>query len=390
MVINRLKNGERNTDIAKELGVGHSTISSMWKDREKIERSCRGEKSSMKKLRSGMHNDLEMALLRWCQDRSDRNTPVSGPALQRIANELAAGLGKPDFNCSISWIQRFRTRNSFLFAPVAGDAGPMYGPVVRNWLDAVWPKLRDGYADDKIYNADEVAVFFNMLPDSRSEEDADVLDGSQNIANRRLTVLVAASMTGRKCRPIVIGKRRAPQCFTEPGATAPPVAYVTDYRACMTSDLWAQVLLKWDAELGQNGENILLVVDHSPAHTAVALRHIKVVVLPSYFTSNLQPTSLGITKCLKTVFRKCLMQTVVGNMRNEIKTGVSVLDGLLMIVRAWENIPTTGIQNCFRRAGFHAKIKQEVQGEGVGKDGDKQTGMFNIEDYVNMSINMSS
>ena len=36
-VIFRLKKGEKNSDISNELDVGHSTISNIWKARNKIE-----------------------------------------------------------------------------------------------------------------------------------------------------------------------------------------------------------------------------------------------------------------------------------------------------------------------------------------------------------------
>lgn len=37
-IIFRLENNEKNNDIATEFGVSHSTISTIWKNRDKIKR----------------------------------------------------------------------------------------------------------------------------------------------------------------------------------------------------------------------------------------------------------------------------------------------------------------------------------------------------------------
>lgn len=32
--------------------------------------------------------------------------------------------------------------------------------IIDEWLKNVWPKLREGYEDDQIFNADETGLFF--------------------------------------------------------------------------------------------------------------------------------------------------------------------------------------------------------------------------------------
>lgn len=63
-IIWRLEAGESNTDIAKECGVNQSTISTIWKDREKVKKLFDENVLNKKRSRISEHNDIEQALLK--------------------------------------------------------------------------------------------------------------------------------------------------------------------------------------------------------------------------------------------------------------------------------------------------------------------------------------
>lgn len=50
-IIFRLENNEKNSNIANEFGVSHSTISTIWKSRDKIKREFECERYNVKKIR---------------------------------------------------------------------------------------------------------------------------------------------------------------------------------------------------------------------------------------------------------------------------------------------------------------------------------------------------
>ncbi|KAG5897906.1 hypothetical protein JTB14_017761 [Gonioctena quinquepunctata] len=122
----------------------------------------------------------------------------------------------------------------------------------------------------------------------------------------------------------------------------------------MTSLIFEKWLRTWDAELKSGGNKILLLVDNCPAHPVVSnLKCIKLVFLPPNVTSVLQPMDQGVIKALKSQYRKLEVLQMLQNIENcEDTKSLSVLDAILMISEAWENVKQTTIANCFRHAGF--------------------------------------
>ncbi|KAG5882625.1 hypothetical protein JTB14_013314 [Gonioctena quinquepunctata] len=61
----------------------------------------------------------------------------------------------------------------------------------------------------------------------------------------------------------------------------------------------------------------------------------------------------GVIKALKSQYRKLQVLQMLQNIENcEDTKSLSVLDAILMISEAWENVKQTTIANCFRHAGF--------------------------------------
>ena len=72
---------------------------------------------------------------------------------------------------------------------------------MRNWGQRL-PVLCDGYEAKDIFNADVTGMFFRAMP---TVTKGDSCNGGKN-AKDRITVLLAASATGEKLKPLVIGK----------------------------------------------------------------------------------------------------------------------------------------------------------------------------------------
>lgn len=350
-IIARISNGESNVAIATELGLAHSTISTIWKNREKIKAAFNDNVLAKKKLRPCEHPDLDAALLQWFKNKRAQGVSISGPILLAKANDFAAIQGKENFKCSESWITRFRARHNIVFGKISGESGSVQPEVTQNWLETVWPEIRKGFKDDEIFNADETGLFFKITPDRTLKFRGEKCQGGK-MSKERITVLVTANMTGTvKKKLLVIGKSKKPRCFKNINRL--PVIYRHNKRAWMVSDLFQEFLTDWDNELFKSKQKILLLVDNCPAHPAVRnLKAIKLCFLPPNTTSVLQPLDQGIIRAMKVYFRQCQVMKMIENADKNVEFNINLLDAICMISKAWDKVSGKTIANCFKHAGF--------------------------------------
>lgn len=258
-IIWRLENGESNSEIAKECGVSHSTVSTIWKNREKIKALFENNSLKLKRSRTSEHKVIEDALLTWFKHQRANNVPISGPIVQQKANDFARLAGKENFECSSSWVQRFRARHNIVAGKVCGEVAGVPEGVTEEWLSHKWPALCEGYSPEEIFNADETGLFYNLTPDKTLKFKGEECKGGK-LSKTRITVLVAANMTGTcKKKLLVIGKAKQPRCFKNVHSL--PVTYENNTRSWMTSLIFEKWLRNWDAELKSGRNKILLLVE---------------------------------------------------------------------------------------------------------------------------------
>jgi hypothetical protein len=91
--------------------------------------------------------------------------PLSGPLVQEKAIEAAAQLGRENFKASNDWLEKFRIRHNITFKIVCREAGAVYQTTADDRISRLQSVLED-YTPERIYNADETALFFRMFPDN--------------------------------------------------------------------------------------------------------------------------------------------------------------------------------------------------------------------------------
>jgi hypothetical protein len=80
------------------------------------------------------------------------------------------------------------------------------------WLKSL-PSLLEGYEPCDVYNAGEMGLFFNMLPDRTLAYKGESCHGGKH-SNDRLTLLLSVNSDGSdKQVPTVIGKSPKQRCF---------------------------------------------------------------------------------------------------------------------------------------------------------------------------------
>ncbi|XP_072143609.1 tigger transposable element-derived protein 4-like [Dermacentor andersoni] len=267
------------------------------------------------------------------------------------AEELVLQLGVTDFLCSEGWLTRFKDRNGLVFRIIAGEAAAADATACRDLRAERLPEIMRQFKDDDIYNVDETALFFKLLPTKSMAFKGEKCTGGK-LSKERLTVLVGANMSGSdKLKLLVIGKLKNPRCFK--GITNMPVTYESNSKAWITRALFNKWLHTEDARFLRQKRRVLFLVDNCPGHgTVIGLKSIQLEFLPANTTALLQPMDQGVIQALKAHFRKGLLQRMLVCMNQNKEYKVDILGAINLIADAWRQLTANTITNFFRHAGF--------------------------------------
>jgi hypothetical protein len=100
--------------------------------------------------------------------------------------------------CSAGWIDRFKLHH-ISFGKVSGEARGINNDTTTEWLTAVWPNVREGFADNNIFNADETGIFFRLTLKFKGQK---YVGGK--LSKDRITVLVCANADGTEKRKFLV------------------------------------------------------------------------------------------------------------------------------------------------------------------------------------------
>ncbi|GFO02073.1 tigger transposable element-derived protein [Plakobranchus ocellatus] len=243
---------------------------------------------------------------------------------------------------------------------------------VDTWRGSALQQLLENYIADDIFNTNVTGIFYQCLPDKTLDFKGNVCTRGKK-AKDRLTVLVAANMSESEKLPLLsIGESAKPRCFNN--IKKLPVQYAANKKAWMTSDIFISWLQKLDRKFLLQGHSVAMIVDNCPAHPSVDnLKAIKLVFLPPNTTSILQPCDQGIINSFKRNYRKAVVQRYLVH----IDTGcpatfnILVLEALYLMKKAWDDIRTSAVANCFCPAGFYSlEESSETESETLQEDRD--------------------
>lgn len=111
---------------------------------------------------------------------------------------------------------------------------------MNEWLKRLTSILKSYKAND-MYNADETAIFYKLIPEKTIEFKSKGGKRSKN----RLIVMVCSNMSGTDKLPLlVIGKSARPRCFKNVKSLL--TIYESNRKAWMTSDMFKNWLVQID------------------------------------------------------------------------------------------------------------------------------------------------
>lgn len=109
-VIDAVKNSgtKKKKDIADEFGIPTSTLSTIFKQEEKLRQQFTTGKIDFKRIREADLPDVEECLVKWFKQCLEKNVSLGGPILKEKAEAFAKQLGYNDFRVSNGWLKKFK------------------------------------------------------------------------------------------------------------------------------------------------------------------------------------------------------------------------------------------------------------------------------------------
>ena len=139
--------------------------------------------------------------------------------------------------------------------------------MVAGWNEATLPTLLSNYGLENIYNADELGLLYQCLPDKSYQLKTKQCSGRKH-SKIRITGLAAANAVGNKLPTFVIGKAKNPRSFKN--IKKLPCRYRSQRKSWMDSVLFEEWVRDVNKKLQIEGRKVTL------AHQIIEnLSHIK-------------------------------------------------------------------------------------------------------------------
>ena len=210
-IIVSIESGEKQASVCKRLGLAKTTVSSIWRGRDRLKHSLESADlgKNSKRLRPSNHKSVDAVLLAWFKQARRGNISINSPLLLEKATSLAHALGEDSFTATTGFIDRWKKRHGIVMKKVSGEAGSVAEEDIRSWLYVTLPQLLLQYKREDVYNADETGLFYKLKSDkSLTFKNEKCVEGKK--AKEHLTALVGASVAGEKLSLLVIGKSNSP------------------------------------------------------------------------------------------------------------------------------------------------------------------------------------
>ncbi|XP_060836454.1 tigger transposable element-derived protein 6-like [Rhopalosiphum padi] len=296
--------------------------------------------------------------------------------------------GISDFTASDGWLSNFKKRHNLVFKKNCGESASVDEGICNDW-QMILQDLLCEYDPKNVFNADETGLFFKCLPDRTLTFKNEKCHGGK-LSKERVTLLFAVNMDGpEKLRPLFIGKSAKPRCFKN--VKSLPVTYRNNKKSWMTTELWNEWLETFNNDMRKQHRKIIIFVDNCTAHNnPPTLSNVRIEFLPANTTSKLQSLDQGIIKNFKLSYRKEIVFEFLACLDNNDSPKVIVLTAIMISHKAWNNVTTQTIRNCFRKCGFVKTIDNEEEEFPITLEVDTQHNTLStvlddqltLEDYV--------
>ena len=287
-----------------------------------------------------------------------------GPILKEKAMLIKERLNKYElatFTVSDGWLEKFKRTFGLLETRISGEADDIPKMTIQLWIERL-PGLTSGYKLRKIWNMDELGLFFKSLLEKGLVKKWRRCKGSKK-SKQRLTAAFFVAADGSKISaPVVIWKSKSSRHFKNiQGKTRPSmVHYFSNEKAWKKAEVMEDVLRLLDRKVQLECRKITLFLDNVPCHPETLqnnLKNIKLIFLSKCTTSRMQPLDAGIIRAFKCKYRKKLLKYVFsrtdeGKNASEIIQDVNIAKAIHWLQVAWRDVSTETIINASENVGL--------------------------------------
>ncbi|XP_064468659.1 tigger transposable element-derived protein 4-like [Ornithodoros turicata] len=170
---------------------------------------------------------------------------------------------------SNGWLARFKARYNIVSKVVSGESAEANKDGAEAWENGQLRQILQDYDPEDIFNMDESALFFKLLPNRTLAFSGETCSGGKH-SKDRISVAFAVNMTGNEKLPLlVIGKAAKPRCF-KGGRLPSNVLYRNNGKAWMTAVLFEEYVRLLDRRFAAKNRRVVVVLDNASSHVDVA------------------------------------------------------------------------------------------------------------------------
>lgn len=349
-VIKKKEQGWGNTKIGRAMGLRESTVRTILKQKEQIEKLKKSYGASKvderKRKTSAEIVAMERYLSIWINRKESEGVPLDKKSIMEQAKIFYVmickknGVAPSAFKASSGWLYRFLRRKGIRNVRLTGEGHSADEVAAQQFPEYLKEVIQEeGYHPDAIYNCDEAGLFYKRMPKSTFVAKKVKQARGRKADKTRITVMFCVNASGsHKMKPLVIHTARHPRSFNHLSDMRDAPVY---WRASPKGWMRGTVMTEWfqscfipDARrrCRQDGREfkVLLTMDNCPSHPSFLNGldpNVQVVFLPPNTTSLIQPLDQEIIACVKARYHMTVFQELRNSTASQQDIRLLVGDG---------------------------------------------------------------
>src|SRR5882724_6096375 len=215
-IIVKVKNGMKRSDVMKEYGLkplSHLTriLAKKYEIIQKFNQMNKKDVKKSFKLSTSKYPKEEKAVIKWMRQMRHKKGILSSNIILKKAEDFAKLFGNNDWTPTAGFLKGLKRRHNVLFTKKHGESDSVSEQIVQKWSQEL-KTIINGYKPEDVYNLDESALFWRLLP-SKTYAFTDESKYGIKKSKERITIVVITNADGSDRMCTMIGKSVRPLAF---------------------------------------------------------------------------------------------------------------------------------------------------------------------------------